>query len=120
MKEIINVSKQVNKQAKKLWLDNKPSMILLDEVQTRYNITPTPYDVKAVIGEYDAPELQEQGIVTYSPIEEGNLLICGTEGAEREQVLNAIIYSISSFIVLRLSIINRIIFKSSSYSTFKS
>lgn len=94
MKEIINVSKQVNKQAKKLWLDNIPNMILLDEIQTRYNITPSPYNVKAIIGEYDAPELQEQGIVTYCPIEEGNLLICGTEGAEREQVLNAIIYSI--------------------------
>ncbi len=94
MGEIINVANQVNKKSKTLWLDNIPQMILLDNIEKKYNIVPKPYEVQAIIGEYDAPELQEQGIVTYSPIENGNLLICGTEGAEREQLLNAIIYTI--------------------------
>lgn len=93
LKEIINVANQLNKSARKLWLDNIPDIIILDKIQTKYNIQPVPFDVTAIIGEYDAPEKQEQGIVTYKPLEQGNLLIGGTDGAEREQLLNAIIYT---------------------------
>ena len=94
MNEIIKISNQVNKFAKRLWLDNIPSLILVDKVEEKYQIKHTPFNVTATIGEYDAPELQKQGIVQYNPAEDGNLLIIGTDGAEREQLLNALIYSI--------------------------
>ncbi len=93
MQEIIKVAGQTNKYAKRLWLDNVPQVILVDQVEQKYNITHTPYNVTAVIGEYDAPELQEQGIVLYDFLENGNTVIYGTDGSEREQLLNAIIYS---------------------------
>lgn len=94
MKEIINVASQVNKAAKRLWLDNVPPIVITDELETKYGVNHTPYNVTATIGEFDAPEKQQQGVVTYTPLEDENLLICGTDGAEREQLLSSIIYSI--------------------------
>lgn len=94
MGEIIKVASQVSKSAKKLWLDNIPPIILHDQVEQKYNIKHTPYSVTATIGEYDAPELQTQGPVIYNLLDAENLLICGTDGAEREQLLNSVIYSI--------------------------
>ncbi len=93
MTEIINVANQVDKRAKRLWLDNVPEMILSDDVEKKYNISHTPFNVIATIGEYDAPELQEQGPVVYNILEDGNTGIYGTDGQEREQLLNAVIYS---------------------------
>ena len=94
MSEIIKVAGQVNKKAKKLWLDNVPPIVLTDQIETKYAIKHTPYNVTATLGEFDAPELQQQGPVTYNLIEDENLLICGTDGAERENLLTSLIYSV--------------------------
>ncbi len=94
MGEIINVSKQVNKSAKRLWLDNVPALILHDDIETKYGIKHTPFNVIATVGEYDAPELQTQGPVIYNLLKDENLIICGTDGGEREKMLTAMIYSI--------------------------
>ena len=93
LNEIITVAKQTNKEAKRLWLDNIPNLILVDEIEKRYNILPNKFDVTAIIGEYDAPELQEQGIVSHNYIEKGNTLILGTDGGENERLLMSMIYS---------------------------
>jgi len=95
MKEIISVATQVNKKAKTLWLDNIPKVILNDNVEQKYNIVHTPFNVSAVLGEYDAPELQQQGPLIYDLLEHGNVALYGTDGAEREQVISALIYSAS-------------------------
>jgi S-DNA-T family DNA segregation ATPase FtsK/SpoIIIE len=93
MKSIIEVSNKVNKKAKKLWLENIPPIILIDNIEKKYNITINPYDVEAIIGEYDAPEKQEQGIVKYNYLRDGNTIIYGNDGSERELLLSTIIYS---------------------------
>lgn len=90
---IINLSKQTGKQARRLWLDNIPELIYETDIESKYNFKPVPYDVEAVIGEYDAPELQEQGIVTYNFLKDGNAIICGNDSVEREMLLESIIYS---------------------------
>ena len=95
MSEIINVSNQANKYARRLWLDNIPTMILSDNIEKKYNIQYSPFNVKAVIGEYDAPELQQQGIVLYDLLRDGNTLIYGTDGTDKELLLNSMIYSIT-------------------------
>lgn len=94
MGEIIKVAGQVNKYAKRLWLDNVPPIVLHDDLEKKYDVKHTPYFIKGIVGEYDAPELQQQGIVIYEPLKDENTLICGTDGGEREQLLSSIIYSI--------------------------
>jgi len=93
IKLIIDVANKEGVKANKLWLDNIPSIILVDDLERKYNISKSEYHPMAIIGEYDAPERQEQGLVKYDYLENGNTLIYGNDGAEREMLLNAIIYS---------------------------
>ena len=97
MQEIIKVANQTNKSVKRLWLDNIPAIILVDDTDKKYNIVHKPYEITATIGEYDAPELQKQGVVTQNLLDDGNTIIYGNDGAERENLLNSIIYSVSKY-----------------------
>jgi len=94
MKEIIEVAGSLNKKSKRLWLDNIPSIILVDDLIKKYNIKSEKYNVKAVIGEYDAPEIQTQGLLSYSFLENENTLFYGIKEAEREQLTFSMLYSI--------------------------
>ena len=93
MKSIIDTSNKVNKKARRLWLDNIPNVILVDNIEKKYNIVSEQFKVEAVIGEYDAPEKQEQGLVKYNYLSDGNTIIYGTDGSERELFLSTLIYS---------------------------
>ena len=97
LNEIINVSNTVNKRARKLWLENIPEIILADDIEKKYNVTHTPYNVEATIGEYDAPELQKQGLVKYNYLENGNTIIYGVDGSEKEKLLTTMIYSTAKY-----------------------
>ncbi len=93
MKNIIEVATRVHKKARRLWLDNINEVIIVDELFTKYQKEVVPYEVSAIIGEYDAPEKQEQGLLEYSLLRDGNTAIYGTDSSESEMILNAILYS---------------------------
>ena len=93
LNEVIRVAKEQDKKVRKLWLENVPDVVLVDELEKKYNITYEPYKVKALIGEYDAPEKQEQGLVMFDLLENGNTIIYGIDGVEREKLLFSIVYS---------------------------
>ena len=93
MGEIINAAKQMNKKARTLWLDNIPEIITIENTEKKYNITHQPYNICLTIGEYDAPELQEQGKVIYTPLEDGNTVVYGMDGGENEKLLMTMIMS---------------------------
>ena len=97
LKNIIEVSNKENKKAKRLWLNNIEPIIINDTLHEKYNIQDEKYDIKAIIGEYDAPEVQEQGILTYSLKEDGNTIIVGNENPENEKLINTILYSICKY-----------------------
>lgn len=104
MDSILAVSNMTNKKAKRLWLDNIPDIILVDALYTKYNVKTIPYSVEAVLGEYDAPEKQEQGLLQYHFLKDGNTIIYGTDGSEREMLLSTIIFStISHYTVSELN-----------------
>ncbi len=93
MKTIIEVSGSVNKRAKRLWLEDIPPVILVDNLRRKYGILKVPYDIKAVLGEYDAPEIQEQGLLEMNFLRDGNTIIYGTDSEEKEMLLKSILYS---------------------------
>ena len=93
MKNIIEVADKMNKRTRRLWLNDIEPIILVDNLIRKYHIQRTAYDVRAIIGEYDAPEKQEQGLLEYSYQTNGNTIIYGNDEYEREKVLTAIIYS---------------------------
>ena len=90
---IIEVSTSANTFARKLWLDNIPEIILESDIAKKYGFQKEDYNVEAVIGEYDAPEKQEQGIVIHNFLDAGNTIIYGNDSIEREMLLNALVYS---------------------------
>ena len=93
MKSIIEVANSVNKRARRLWLDNIPEVILVDDLYKKYNLPISPYNLEVAIGEYDAPERQEQGLVRYNYLSNGNTIIYSQNSNESEMILNTIIYS---------------------------
>lgn len=97
MKNIIEVSNSVNKKARKLWLDNIPPIILVDDLYKKYNLVTKPYNVEAIIGEYDAPENQEQGLVKYNYLEDGNTIIYSQNSSESEMFISTLLYSTVMF-----------------------
>ena len=93
MKSIIETADKVGLEARRLWLDNIPSNILVDNLEKKYSIVSNKFVVDTVIGEYDAPEKQEQGIVKYNYLVDGNTIVYGNDGGERELFLSTLIYS---------------------------
>ena len=93
LNNVIEVSEMVDKKARRLWLDNVEPVILVDNLIQKYNVQFEQYNPQAIIGEYDAPEMQEQGIILYNFLEDGNTIIYGMDGMERENMLNSILYS---------------------------
>jgi len=93
LNNVIEVAERENKKVKKLWLENVPDTIFYNDLITKYKVTFNSNDVDIIIGEYDAPESQKQGVVHYNLREQGNTLIYGNEGEEREKCINAILYS---------------------------
>ena len=90
---IIEVSNMVNKKARRLWLDNISETIVINDLENKYIFVKRPFEVKAIVGEYDAPERQEQGLIEFNYLENGNTIIYGMDGSDREMLLSTLIYS---------------------------
>ena len=77
-----------------LWLDQIPETIYVDNLKKKYGYAPVAYDITPVIGEYDDPSNQQQGLLTLD-LSSGNTLIYGQTGSGKELLLSTIISSIS-------------------------
>ncbi len=95
--EIIKTAKETNKFAKRLWLENIPAIITIDKTMEKYQFQKTEYKYDMVIGEYDAPELQDQKPLIYNLLDDGNTTIIGTDSLESETLAVAILYNIIKF-----------------------
>ena len=93
MNNIIEIAKHENKFSRKLWLPNVPDVITLNHLLKKYDFKRIKNKLSIPIGEYDAPELQEQGLVEYNYIEDGNTLICSMNNEDSEMLLEAMIVS---------------------------
>ena len=91
VKYICEEGKNIN--TKTLWLNPLSPVIYIDNLKKKYNYQPTPYLINPVIGEYDSPENQLQGILNLNLSENGNTLIYGAPGSGKENLLSTIIWS---------------------------
>ena len=97
MKEIIKVANETNKFAKRLWLENIPAVITIDNIEKKYNYQYTKGNYEFIIGEYDAPESQAQAPLTYNILKDASGNIVGTDSRENEEVVTAILYGIMKY-----------------------
>lgn len=93
-----NVADEEHVHARALWLDPIPALITIAELQEKYAEdyakTQRKFLLNPVIGEYDDPAHQSQGLLTLPISEEGNTLIYGAAGSGKSMLLNMILYSL--------------------------
>ena len=97
MKNIIEIAEHENQFSRKLWLPNIPDVITLNYLYKKYNFKRTADKFLVPIGEYDAPEEQIQGLVTYDFVDNGNTIIYSMENADSEMMLEAMLVSMFSW-----------------------
>ncbi|WP_068673722.1 type VII secretion protein EssC [Oceanobacillus sp. Castelsardo] len=90
-----NIAAEEQIQVRPLWLEPIPAMILLERVKEKYKITrDASFDLNPVIGEYDDPARQRQGVLRLPLSEEGNTIVYGSAGSGKTTFLNTMVYSL--------------------------
>lgn len=96
LKYVINVSNATNSKIRQLWMEKIPNNIYLSNLIKKYNFIKENYIINPVIGEYDDPSNQKQGLLTLPITKEGNTLIYGMADSGRDEFLQSLVYSIIS------------------------
>ncbi len=93
VKYIVDEAKQENIVIDKLWLDRIPDVIYTEELKEKYNYKPQKNVIEPIIGEFDDPDNQSQGLLTLPLSERGNTIIYGSQGSGKELMLTNLVYS---------------------------
>ena len=93
VKYVVDEAKKENIMARKLWLEMIPKYIYVEALKKKYNYIQVENDINPVIGEFDDPNNQRQGILTLPLSREGNAIIYGSTGSGKELLLTTLIYS---------------------------
>lgn len=96
VKYLSNLAQKNDIKEKSLWLKNIPHNIYLNETKDKYNIMHNLNIIDPVIGEYDDPYHQKQGIVSMNLTERGNTLIYGNAESGKETLLSTMVYDLIS------------------------
>ena len=92
VKSIYQLGEKEQIRTKGLWLDAIPEKIYIDDLKKKYNYKPEYYFINPVIGEYDNPSAQEQGLLNLN-MTCRNTAIYGQVGSGKENLLSTIIWS---------------------------
>ena len=91
---IIKVANENNYKYNQLWLDNVPTRLFYANLLEKYGkIQAQTYNICPIIGEYDNPENQSQGLVTLPITGAGNTIVMGNSGSGKFTLLSTLIFS---------------------------
>lgn len=76
---------------RQLWLPPIPALIYLDDIAEKYHRTVEQFELAPVIGEFDDPFHQAQGLLTIPFSREGNAIIYGATGGGKAILLNTML-----------------------------
>ncbi len=93
VKYLIDVAKKGNYKYHQLWLDNIPEVLSYNRLIAKYRPNTELYNINPVIGEYDDPKAQRQGLVTLPLTYGGNTYIVGNSGSGKSTLFSTIIAS---------------------------
>ena len=93
VKYIINVCEKNEYQTRQLWLDRIPNNILISNLYKKYNFAKERFIINPIIGEYDDPTNQTQGLLTLPLTSGGNAIIYGTPDSGKDELLSSFVYS---------------------------
>ena len=94
VKNLYDIAKRENIEFKQLWLPSIPEDIFLANIIKKYNYKSSAYKIETVVGEYDNPTDQFQGLLSIDLTNNGNVLIFGNPGSGKENLISTMIYSL--------------------------
>ena len=94
VKYLSEIAKQNHIKAENLWLDNIDENIFVSDIKKKYKIKNEKNTIQAVIGEFDDPYNQRQGIVSMNLSNQGNTVIYGNAESGKETLLSTMIYDL--------------------------
>ena len=77
-----------------LWLDPIPAKIYIEDLENKYSNRSINTTLEPIVGEYDDPFNQRQGVLTVPFSKEGNCLIYGSTGNGKTTFLTTLCYSL--------------------------
>ncbi len=94
VKYLSNLAIEERIKVRPLWLDPIPEYIFIDKLEEKYSKRTSGTVLEPVVGEYDDPFNQKQGVLTIPFSEEGNCLIYGATGNGKTTLLTTLAYSL--------------------------
>ena len=91
---LIDLSVKENIKTKDLWLPSMKEELYLGNLIKKYDFKTTQNEFKAIIGEYDDPEHQKQGLLTVDFTKSGNIVLYGMAGSGKENQIETMLYSL--------------------------
>ena len=79
---------------RQLWLDKIPAMIYLDKLATKYNHENVPFYLDPIIGEFDDPFNQRQGMLNLRLTKDGNAIVYGSATSGKEELIQSLLYEL--------------------------
>lgn len=78
-----------------MWLPKLPETLYLENIRDSICVNEVPSYHYANIAMYDAPEKQEQNILSVSPLEDGNIVVYGSAGSGKASFITSLICSMA-------------------------
>lgn len=94
VKYLSDLASEENISVRPLWLDPIPGYIFVDKIENKYTLNEVGTTLNPVVGEYDDPFNQKQGVLTIPFSEEGNCLIYGATGNGKTTFLTTLCYAL--------------------------
>ena len=91
---LVETAKMEGATVRKLWLDRIPEFVFIDNLRTKYAYKKSDFVINPIIGEYDAPNKQRQGLLTLPVSSDGNVLVYGMVGSGKDMFVSSLIYSL--------------------------
>lgn len=94
VKYLSEIAEEEHISIRNLWLAPIPEKIYIDDLEKKYQIQEQVRILNPVIGEYDDPYNQQQGILTVPLTKEGNCIVYGATGNGKTTFLTTLVYSL--------------------------
>ena len=88
------LGKQQGIKMQPLWLDNIPETIFVKDIRKKYQVKVKENIINPVVGEYDDPYNQRQGVVELNLSTSGNTVIYGNADSGKETLLSTMVYDL--------------------------
>ena len=89
---LVGIANENSIKVDKLWLNKIPALIYVDNLKQKYDFKAERNVINPIIGEFDDPNNQRQGLFTLSLTNGGNTIVYGTGDSGKEEFLTTMIY----------------------------